>query len=69
MKPSCDPYGLRVQEQPLFLVCSSTTILLLCTKFHRSEIVMLELTKNVVPEPLGHKDHNSVPSFLQHQCT
>ena len=21
---SCDPYGLRVQEQPLFLVCSST---------------------------------------------
>ena len=19
----CDPYGLRVQEQPLFLVCSS----------------------------------------------
>ena len=22
----CDPYGLRVQEQPLFLVCSSITI-------------------------------------------
>ena len=21
----CDPYGLRVQEQPLFLVCSSIT--------------------------------------------
>ena len=23
---SCDPYGLRVQEQPLFLVCSSINI-------------------------------------------
>ena len=22
----CDPYGLRVQEQPLFLVCSSINI-------------------------------------------
>ena len=22
----CDPYSLRVQEQPLFLVCSSITI-------------------------------------------
>ena len=22
----------------------------------------------VVPEPLGHKDHSSVLSFLQHQC-
>ena len=22
----CDPYGLRDQEQPLFLVCSSITI-------------------------------------------
>ena len=22
----CDPYGLRVQEQPYFLVCSSITI-------------------------------------------
>ena len=22
----CDPYGLRVQEQPLFLVCSRVTI-------------------------------------------
>ena len=22
----CDPYGLRVQEQPLFLVCASITI-------------------------------------------
>ena len=21
----CDPYGLRVQEQPLFLVCTSIT--------------------------------------------
>ena len=30
----CDPYGLRVQEQPLFLVCSSITIF---TSIHRSE--------------------------------
>ena len=22
----CDPYGLKVQEEPLFLVCSSITI-------------------------------------------
>ena len=32
----CDPYDLRVQEQPLFLVCSSTVFLLLWIKSHRS---------------------------------
>ena len=26
----CDPHGLRVQEQPLFLVCSSITIFQSC---------------------------------------
>ena len=33
----CDPYGLRVQEQPLFLVCSSIVFLLLWIKSHRSK--------------------------------
>ena len=33
----CDPYGLRVQEQPLFLVCSRIVFLLLWIKSHRSK--------------------------------
>ena len=33
----CDPYDLRVQEQPLFLVCSSIVFLLLWIKSHRSK--------------------------------
>ena len=33
----CDPYGLRVQEQPLFLVCSRIGFLLLWIKSHRSK--------------------------------
>ena len=33
----CDPYGLRVQEQPLFLVCSRIAFLLLSIKSHRSK--------------------------------
>ena len=34
----CDPYGLRVQEKPLFLVSSSITIFTsTCDLIHRSE--------------------------------
>ena len=33
----CDPYGLRVQELPLFLVCSRIVFLLLWIKSHRSK--------------------------------
>ena len=33
----CDPYGLRVQEQPLFLVYSRIVFLLLWIKSHRSK--------------------------------
>ena len=33
----CDPYDLRVQEQPLFLVCSRIVFLLLWIKSHRSK--------------------------------
>ena len=35
----CDPHGLRVHEQPLFLVCSSIVFLLLWIKSHRSKII------------------------------
>ena len=33
----CDHYDLRVQEQPLFLVCSRIVFLLLWIKSHRSK--------------------------------
>ena len=33
----CDPYGLRVQEQPLFLVFSSIINLRLSDLIHKSE--------------------------------
>ena len=49
----CDPYGLRVQEQPLFLVCSRIVFLLLWIKSHRSENSDAGADqKKVVPEPL-----------------
>ena len=45
----CDPYGLRVQEQPLFLVCSS--IMYYFQSYRSSpievKIVMLEQIKNI----------------------
>ena len=64
----CDPYGLRVQEQPLFLVCSRIVFLLLWIKSHRSKnIDAWSRSKiKVVHVPLGHKDHNGVLGFLQH---
>ena len=42
-----DPYDPRVQEQPLFLVCSSITILTHGLSPTEVKIVMLEQTKNI----------------------
>ena len=61
----CYPYGLRIQEQQLFLVCSIITIFTSGTSFIGVNFAIMKQTKiKVVPEPLGNNDHNCVPGFL-----